>query len=192
MRGQPTNTTRRTKIAINQNQITRKRRGPTDPEPSDRSRSLHSSIALNPSRYAQARPAPTRELQRGSSSHKTVIDKPRETRTSSTTEACKNHWFFMYFKHIDTSEAISPYAASTAPQPQALFRNSPKKFNVFLACFYTCFVNYEQRHRRRTTNFARATAVWFYSMFRKNGQRDCGYKHFLLKRQIGQMRRPFR
>ena len=73
---QPTHA-RKTKININQNQITRKRRGPTDPETRDRSRSPRSSDALNLSRHAQARPARTRELQRGSSRLKTLIDKPR-------------------------------------------------------------------------------------------------------------------
>ena len=82
----------------NQNQITRQRRRPTNPGTSEGLRSLHSNDALNFLTLAQGRPTPTSELQRGSSSHKTVVDKTKtRTRTSSTSEACKIHWFFIGF-----------------------------------------------------------------------------------------------
>ena len=52
----------------------------------------------------------------------------------------------------------SPLRSVFHPQP-------PKKTNVFLAWFYWCFRDYEQRHRRRTAHFARATAPQTYYMF---------------------------
>ena len=76
-------------------------------------------------------------------------------KNSSTSKVRKMHWFSLGFKHIRKFEAISTRPPLTAPQPQALSENSPKKTNVFLAEFYWCFVNYEQRRRRRTINFAR-------------------------------------
>ena len=68
---------------------------------------------------------------------------------SSIRKACKIHWFSVCFKHMKKFDAISKHRPLTAPQPQALYENSPKKINVFLAEFYWGFVNREQRHRRR-------------------------------------------
>ena len=84
---------------------------------------------------------------------------------SSTRKACKIYWFSLRLQHIKKFEAISKQRPLTGQGLEALFQNSPKKFNVFLAWFYRCFVNYEQRHRRRTTHFARATAPQTYYMF---------------------------
>ena len=74
---------------------------------------------------------------------------------SSTRKACKIHWFSVCFKHMKKFDAISKHRPLTAPQPQALSENSPKNFDVFLAEFYWGFVNFKQRRRRRTINFAR-------------------------------------
>ena len=87
---------------------------------------------------------------------------------SSTREACKIYWFSLCFQHIKKFEAISKHRALTGQGLEALFYNSPKNFNVFLAGFYNGFVNYEQQHRRRTIHFARATAPQTYHMFWKN------------------------
>ena len=93
---------------------------------------------------------------------------------SSKRKACKIYWFSLGFKHIAKFEAISTKPPLTAPQPQALFNNSPRKINVFLAEIYWCFRDYEQRHRRRATHFARATPPQTECMFCWNHERHWG------------------
>ena len=100
---------------------------------------------------------------------------------SSKRKACKIYWFSLGFKHIAKFEAISTKPPLTAPQPQALFNNSPRKINVFLAEIYWCFRDYEQRHRRRATHFARATPPQTDYMFWWNRERHWVYKHFFSK-----------
>ena len=46
---------------------------------------------------------------------------------------CKKHWFSLCFKHIKKFEVISKQRPLTGQPLEALFQNSPKKFNVFLA-----------------------------------------------------------
>ena len=92
-------------------------------------------------------------------------------RSVETPEACKIHCFSLCFEHIFKFEAISKDRPLTGQALEALFENSPKNFNVFLAWFYSTQMNYEQRHRRRTTHFARATARETYYRFCKNDQR---------------------
>ena len=94
---------------------------------------------------------------------------------SSKRKACKIYWFSLGFKHIAKFEAISTKPPLTAPQPQALFNNSPRKINVFLAEIYWCFRDYEQRHRRRATHFARATPPQTDYMFWWNRERHWGF-----------------
>ena len=105
---------------------------------------------------------------------------------SSKRKACKIYWFSLRFKHIEKFEAISTKPPLTAPQPQALFNNSPRKINVFLAEIYWCFRDYEQRHRRRATHFARATPPQTDYMFWWNRERHWGYKHFFLEERKGE------
>ena len=57
-------------------------------------------------------------------------------KTSSTRKACKIRWFSLGFQQVENFDAISKHRPLTAPQPQALYENSPKKFDVFLAEFY--------------------------------------------------------
>ena len=76
--------------------------------------------------------------------------------------------FHCVFKHIEKFEAISKHRPLTGQGLEALFDNPPKKINDFLAWFYWCSRDYEQRHRRRTAHFARATAPQTYYMFCKN------------------------
>ena len=73
----------------------------------------------------------------------------------------------------------------TGQAPQAHFENSPKKFNVFLAWFYSTQMNREQRHRRRTTHFTRATARETYYMFCKNEQRHRRRTTFFFEKREG-------
>ena len=74
---------------------------------------------------------------------------------SSTWIACKFHWFSLRFKHIEKFEAISKHRPLTGQGLEALFENSPKNFYVFLAWFYWCFVNCEQRRWGRAIIFAK-------------------------------------
>ena len=85
-----------------------------------------------------------------------------------TWKACRIHWFSLCFKHINKLQAISKHRPLTGQGLEALSDHSPKKIDVFLAWFYWCFRDYEQRRRRRTAHFARATAPQTYHMFRKN------------------------
>ena len=100
---------------------------------------------------------------------------------SSTRKACKMYWRSWRFKHIKKFEAISKERRLTGQPLQALFENSPKKFNVFLACFTDVPKktsngagdvrpkSHEQRRRRRTicfvkiVNGAGATSTFFLS-----------------------------
>ena len=66
----------------------------------------------------------------------------------------KMHWFSLCFKHSKKFEAISKNRPLTGQGLEALLENSPKKIYVFLAWFYWCFVNYEQRRWGRTIIFA--------------------------------------
>ena len=91
-----------------------------------------------------------------------VVDAIKDIEQNKT---CKIHWFSLHFEHTGTFEVLFTKAKRTGPQPQALSQNSPKKINVLLICFYSGFVNYEQRHRRRTAHFARATTPHTYYMF---------------------------
>ena len=101
---------------------------------------------------------------------------------SSTRKACKIYWFSLRLKHIKKFEAISKQRRLTGQGLEAHFQNSPKKFNVFLAWFYWCFVNFEQRHRGRSAKNGRATARETYYMFCKNEQRHRRRKLFFLRR----------
>ena len=55
------------------------------------------------------------------------------TRRRAQEKACKIHWFSLCFTHIEKFEAISKQRPLTGQGLEALFQNSPKKFNVFLA-----------------------------------------------------------
>ena len=81
---------------------------------------------------------------------------------SSTREACKIYWFSLCFQHIKKFEAISKHRPLTGQGLEALFYNSPKKFNVCQLDFTDVskitnngtadvpYILHEQRHRRRT------------------------------------------
>ena len=83
-------------------------------------------------------------------------------------EACKFHWFSLCFKHIEKFDAISKHRPLTGQGLEAHFENSPKNFYVFLAWFYWCFVNLEQRHRRRIAQNDKRVSSQTYLMFRKD------------------------
>ena len=127
---------------------------------------IMTTIIFNIQKYQEAKPT---------SGHlKLIRSKKYSTRRRTTKskneehhkkKVCKKQWFSLGFKHIKKFEAISKHRPLTGQGLQALSDNSPKKFDVFLAWFYWCFVNSEQRHRRRTVNFARATALGTYYMF---------------------------
>ena len=51
-------------------------------------------------------------------------------------KACTIHWFSLGFKHIEKFEAIPKHRPLTGQPLEALFENSLKKINVFLAWFY--------------------------------------------------------
>ena len=61
------------------------------------------------------------------------IRKDDEKHDDRAQKARKIYWFSLRFKHSKKFETISKHRPLTAPQPQALSDNSPKKFNVFLA-----------------------------------------------------------
>ena len=95
------------------------------------------TIIFNIQKYQEAKPTSGHlELIRSkkcSTRRRTTKSKNQER---SQKKVCKNHWFSLCFKHIEKFEAISTKPLLTAPQPQALFNNSPRKINVFLAEIY--------------------------------------------------------
>ena len=98
---------------------------------------------------------------------------------SSTRKACKIYWCSLRLKHIKKFEAISKHRPLTGQGLEALFQNSPQKFNLFYVGFthVSCImsngaadvlhISREQRHRRRTicfvkiVNGAGATSTFF-------------------------------
>ena len=82
--------------------------------------------------------------------------------------------------HIAKFGAIKHIRRLTGRGLEALFENSLTIINVFLAEKYRRLRDYGQRHRRRTTHFARATAPGTYYMCRKNRERHGDYKHIFV------------
>jgi hypothetical protein len=95
------------------------------------------TIIFNIQKYQEAKPTSGHlELIRSkkcSTRRRTTKSKNQER---SQKKVCKNHWFSLCFKHITKFEAISKHRPLTGQGLQALFDNSPKKINVFLAWFY--------------------------------------------------------
>ena len=67
---------------------------------------------------------------------RSIQESSRPARSTLHRTRCKFHWFSLRFKHIENFEAISTHRPLTGQPPEALFQNSPKNFDVFLAWFY--------------------------------------------------------